>query len=63
MKDGNGWKVWMLGIAGVLIVSLSVLLIKILGELYQEAKHEHIRILERVKQLELKKLESKRGDR
>ena len=58
MKDGNGWKVWMLGIAGVLIVSLSVLLIKILGELYQEAKHEHIQILERLKQLE-----SKRGDR
>ena len=63
MKDGNGWKVWMLGIAGVLIVSLSALLIKILGELYQEAKHEHIQILERLKQLELKKLESKRGDR
>jgi hypothetical protein len=58
LKDGNGWKVWMLTIAGVIICGLVALLVSVIWRAYDHISDDHQRMFEKIQ-----KLEMKRGDK
>jgi hypothetical protein len=61
-RNGNGWKLWLLGIAGTVIIMLLGMLVAIVGSVVDDAKEEHRtlfrnqqQILERLQKLENRK--------
>jgi len=52
MNGGNGWKAWMLAIAGVIICGLVALLVTVGWRIYDQMERDHERIYDRLQKLD-----------
>jgi hypothetical protein len=53
--NGNGWKGWMLGVAGAIIAMLVALLFAVIERAYDHISDDHQRIFDRLQKLEMRR--------
>jgi hypothetical protein len=53
--NGNGWKGWMLGVAGFIIALLISILLGLLERAYDHIQDDHQKIFDRLQKLELRR--------